>query len=171
VRRLDLALVAATLAGAYAVKSWFSDASVDALGFVLAPTAAVVELVLGTPFHAEAGVGYLSREHAFVIAKPCAGVNFLVVAVCAAVVGLVGTRRTAAGKLLLVAGSVLAGWVATIAANATRIAVAVTLQDDLATAGAALRERVHRVEGVVVYALFLFALYALAARTMRRSAC
>jgi exosortase K len=165
-KKLDLVLIALTVAAAYAVKRHFSEASVDDLGWILAPTAALVERILQTPFVAEAGVGYLSREHAFVIAKPCAGVNFFIVAACAAVIGLVHTRRTAAGKLLLVAGGVAGAYAATLCANAVRIAIAVSLQDDLATAGAEMRERVHRLEGVVVYAVFLFALYAASRRAL-----
>ena len=171
-RAVDLALIAVTLAGAYVLKRHFSEAGVDDLAWVLGPTAALVEVALGTPFVAEAGIGYLGREHAFVIAKPCAGVNFIIVSVCAAVIGLVGTRRTVRGKLLLVAGSVAAGYAATLVANAVRIAIAVSLQDDLATAGEVMRERVHRIEGVVVYAFFLFALYAVARRALtRKSPC
>lgn len=168
-RLVDVALIACVLVGAYAVKRHFSRASVDDLGWVLAPTAAVVGMALDSPFVAEHGVGYFSRQHAFVIAKPCAGVNFLIIAVCAAVIGFVGTRRSVRGKLLLVAGTVIAGYAATIVANAVRIAIAVSLQDDLAAAGEALRERVHRLEGVLVYALFLFGLYALARRALTRT--
>src|SRR5262245_57950325 len=98
----DVALVALTFAAAYALKRFYSDAGADELGWILRPTAALVEAGTGARFTPEAGVGFLSREKLFIIAKACAGVNFLIVAASAAVVAFVRTRRTLAGKVALV---------------------------------------------------------------------
>ena len=158
--RRDLAAIVVTLAVAYGVKRHFSRAPVDDLDWILRPTAALVSAVDGTPFVRTPGEGYVSLERHFVIAKACAGVNFLIVAFCAPVLAFVaGTRR----KALLVLGSAAAAYLATLVANAMRIVIAVRLADGMADADALARERAHRVEGVVIYTLAL-CLFFLAAR-------
>jgi len=68
------------LAGALALKLHYSTASADQLRWILAPTAALVELVSGASFEFESRAGYISRERGFLIANSCAGVNFLIAA-------------------------------------------------------------------------------------------
>jgi exosortase K len=165
-RRLDLLLVAVTLAGAYLVKRHHSAAPVDELGYILGPTAALVELVTGTPFEREGGTGYLARDAHFIIARPCAGVNFWIVAACAAVVAFIGTRRTAVGKVLLVAGSVVGAFAATLVANTARIALALWLHTDVGAVGPLDRGRVHHLAGVVVYTVSLCVLFLTARRAL-----
>lgn len=166
VRPVDVAVVLVALAAAYLLKRQHSAGSVDELAWILGPTAALVELVTGADFVREAGVGYLSRERLFVIARPCAGVNFLVVGFVASVVAFVRGRRTVAGKLALLAGSALGAYLATLVANTARIALAVELHPSLATLGAAARERLHRLEGVVVYLLALVLAFVAARRLL-----
>jgi exosortase K len=161
-RAAVLALVVA-VAGAYGLKRHFSRARVDDLGWILAPTAALAGAVADTDFVRTPGEGWVSREHHFVIAKACAGVNFLIVAFVAPVCAFAGVARR---KALLVAGSAAAAYLATIVVNAARIALAVQLADGLADADALTRERLHRVEGVVVYSLALCLFFLAARRTI-----
>lgn len=162
------ALFAVTLVAAAALKRHYSVASPDELRWVLAPTAAGVEAITGAPFAAEAGVGYVSREAHYVIAAPCAGVNFLIIALCSAVFGFMHTRRTALGRCALVAGAAAAAYAATIAVNTVRIAIAMQLRDS------SWRwldpDRIHRLEGIAVYLVFLLAMYAAARRLLERPA-
>src|SRR5215510_14347568 len=65
------------LAGAFALKLHYSTASADQLRWILAPTAALVELVSGLTFEFESHAGYISRERGFLIANSCAVVNFI----------------------------------------------------------------------------------------------
>ena len=163
---IDGVLVAVALVAAYALKRHYSDDGVDQLGWILGPTAALVELVTGKTFVHETGVGYLSRESFFIIAKPCAGVNFLIVAFAASVFAFVRGRRTVPGKLALVAGSALGAYAAALVANTARIAIAVELQPRLAELGATARERVHHAEGVVVYLIALLLCFLAARRVL-----
>jgi len=165
-RAIDVALVAVALAAAYALKRHYSDDGVDQLAWILAPTAALVELATGTQFVHETGIGYLGRESFFIIAKPCAGVNFLIVAFAASVFAFVRGRRTLLGKLALVAGSFAGAYAAALVANTIRIAIAVELQPRLAELGAAARERVHHAEGVVVYLVALLLCFVAARRVL-----
>jgi exosortase K len=150
-RAVDAAVVVVALAAAYGLKRHYSVATADELDWMLAPTAAMVEVVVGSDFEREAGVGYLSRERYFAIAKPCAGVNFLIVAFLAPVLAFVRGRRTVAGKLALLAGAAASAYLFALGVNTLRIAIAVELHPELAALGAAARERLHRIEGVVVY--------------------
>jgi exosortase K len=163
---LDVALIAVTLAGAYLLKRHYSRASVEELDWILRPTAALVSAVTGTPFVHEANAGYMSRDCYFVIAKPCAGVNFLIVALCASVLAFVRTRRTAAGKLLLVAATVPCAYAATLVTNTVRIALAVKLHTDVGAVGPLAPADLHRVEGVLIYTLLLCAFFAVARRAL-----
>jgi exosortase K len=146
--RGDLLAIVVTLAVAYAVKRHYSVDPVDRLDWILRPTAALV----GSDFERVPGEGYLSRDRHFLIAKACAGVNFLVVAFCAPVLGFVtGVRR----KALLVAGAAAAAYVATVLVNAVRIGIAVHLP-----------AAAHQVEGVIVYTVGLCLFWVAARRVL-----
>src|SRR6266511_427468 len=57
------------LVAAFALKLHYSTASADQLRWILAPTAALVELVSGATFEFESHAGYISRERGFLIAN------------------------------------------------------------------------------------------------------
>src|SRR5215216_5115587 len=63
---------------ALALKFYYSTATADELRWILAPTTVLVELLSGKSFEFESLTGYMSSDHTFVIAAPCAGVNFLI---------------------------------------------------------------------------------------------
>src|SRR5215216_739742 len=65
---------------ALALKIHYAIAPADDLRWILAPTTALVELLSGKSFEFESYTGYMSSDHTFVIAVPCAGVNFLITA-------------------------------------------------------------------------------------------
>jgi exosortase K len=158
-QRGDVLVAALAALAAFALKRFYAQASASELGFVLAPTSALVALATGAAFEAEAGAGYVSRELRFVIAPVCAGLNYTIAAFATLVLGFAprtsGTPRKLAW-LLAAAGTALA---ATIVVNAARISLAIALR------GAALPawlspEMLHRVEGVAVYLVSLWLLWA-----------
>src|SRR5262245_63058133 len=106
----------------WAMKRYYADATVDELQWILGPTATLVTALTGVPFEWEPGQGFLSRERFFVIAKACAGINFMIAAfgMMALVRGRrVTSCRSAAGVLVM---CVLASYSAAVCVNATRIA-------------------------------------------------
>jgi exosortase K len=155
-------MVALTLAGAYLLKRHYSTAGVDALDWILRPTAWLVEALSGARFHHEAGAGWVLADRSFVIARPCAGVNFLIVAWCTAVLAFVRARRGLGGKLALVAGGLAAAYALALATNSLRIVLALALRD----ADLGPREAVHHLEGVVVYMTCLCLCFAAARRLL-----
>jgi exosortase K len=145
---------------ALALKYFYSTASPNELRWILAPTTVLVELLSGKSFEFESYTGYMSSDHTFVIAAPCAGVNFLLTAFI--MLGLRHLWRApfqAIGWSFLPAVAVTA-YVATLIANTVRICVALEgLEVSWLT-----RNQVHRVEGIVVYFGFLLLLFVMTER-------
>src|SRR6185503_20816563 len=75
-----LAQVVVVLLVALGLKQYYSAASANQLRWILAPTTMLVSLVSGESFQFESYAGYMTSDHTFVIAAPCAGVNFLITA-------------------------------------------------------------------------------------------
>ena len=140
---------------ALALKYFYSTASVNELRWILAPTTVLVELLSGKSFDFESYTGYMSSDHTFVIAAPCAGVNFLLTAfVMLALRQLWRDRFQATGWNLLLVNAVIA-YAATLIANTVRIVVAL---QGIELSGLT-RNQVHRLEGIVVYFGFLLLLF------------
>src|SRR5688572_13877482 len=74
-----LTQLGAILFFAFALKSFYSTASVNDLRWILAPTTFLVELITGKQFVFESRAGYMSADHTFLIAASCSGVNFLII--------------------------------------------------------------------------------------------
>lgn len=163
-RLADGAVAALALALAYRIKRFYSEAAFDDLGWVLAPTAKLVEWMTGATFELEPHRGYLSRELLFEIVPSCAGINFLIASFCCLVCGLVQRRPTVRGKLIHLAVSGVAAYLLTLLANATRIAIGLRLHQTGWSWGALTPDRLHRIEGIAVYFLFLCLAFWSAAR-------
>ena len=142
-----------------ALKQHYSTASVEALRWILAPTAAFVAAVRGAPFVFEAHAGYVSRELHFVIAESCAGMNFMIVVFCASIVAYTRYARTNPQRLLLLFGGLSFSYLAAIAANSIRILIALPLHLNAVSWGWWTPGRIHRLEGTVVYLTVLCLLF------------
>lgn len=161
--RAVAALVA--LGAAYAAKAGYAAAGAAELAFLLAPTAWLVEAATGAGFEAEPGMGYLSRERAFLIAPVCAGGNYLVIAFTTLALGLAPRREAWRAQLgWLVAAAALA-FVATLLVNATRIVLALALREMPLPLPP---EDAHRALGVAVYLGALLALVVGVSRLLGR---
>lgn len=152
---LFLSLVAGA---AFALKRHYATASAEQLGWVLAPTAALVECFTCIHFTLERGVGFMSESRDVVIAPACAGINYLVVAMLSLTFCLLREVKTPARKACFVLSSVAAAYGATLVVNATRISIGIAVARHLPPSWDALRDQVHRVEGVVVYLTSLWLL-------------
>jgi exosortase K len=161
------AVLVAALAAAFGLKRFYSTATAADLRLLLAPTAWLVEVAGGHRFDWTSG-GYLSTELRFLIAPACAGVNFLIVAFAALVLGLVRPSRPARQNLGVLAASGAAAFVATILANAARILIAIPLWTHRVALGPLGGARLHELVGVVVFLAMLLLLH-LAARRLARA--
>jgi exosortase K len=146
--------------GAWGLKRHYAQSSTDGLLFILAPTERLVALASGTRFEYETGIGYLNRDSFFAIAKPCAGVNFMLAAWLMLGFVLAARARDGVSTAKAFGTSLALSYLASIVVNAARILLALELAahpfvSDFWTAG-----RVHRVEGIVVYFAGLAILHA-----------
>jgi len=147
------------LVAAFALKLHYSTASADQLRWILAPTAALVELVSGATFEFESHAGYISRERGFLIANSCAGVNFLIAAFLMLSIRkllLDRSKEIARGFIPIAA---LIAYLATLVANTARITIALLLRQSSVEIGWLNPDQLHRFEGVFIYFGFLLLLF------------
>ena len=145
---------------ALALKFHYSIATVDQLCWILTPTTFLVELLSGRSFEFESYAGYMSSDHSFVIAAPCAGVNFLITAFL-----MLGLRRLWNERFQAVSWSFLpiaavTAYVATLVTNTARICLAL---NDVRISWLTANQQ-HRLEGIVVYFGFLLLLFLVTER-------
>lgn len=157
--RHRIAMLAVTALLLWGVKRHYADADVGQLRWILQPVAALSALAGRTSFDWEPGAGYLSREKLLVIAKPCAGVNFMLAAL-GMTAFLLSERANSYRNVLrftVLAASI--AYFATVIANTARIAIALWLSSHPVTTAFWTAARVHRLEGVVVYFVMLALLH------------
>jgi len=146
---------------ALALKSYYSSATADQLRWILAPTTTLVELLSGKHFEFESYAGYMSSDRSFLIAVPCAGVNFLITAfLMLALRRLWRERFQPIGWRYIPLAAVLA-YAATLVANTGRIWLALELRARSVTVGDLTSNQLHRLEGIVLYFGFLLLLFIL----------
>ena len=149
---------------ALGLKLYYATATADELRWILAPTTALVELLSGRQFEFESYSGYMSSDHSFVIAVPCAGVNFLLTAFL--MLGLRRLWRDRFGRISWRFIPVVAAvaYLATLIANTVRICIALEIQRRSIELSWLSGNQLHRLEGIVVYFGFLLLLFVLTER-------
>lgn len=152
---------------ALAVKYHYSTATADELRWILAPTTVLVELLSGKSFAFESYTGYMSSDHTFVIAAPCAGVNFLITAFLMLGVMRWWRRRFEKVSWRFIPVVAVVAYVTTVITNTVRIFIALEIQKHSVELEWLTASQLHRLEGIVVYFGFLLMLFML---TERRNA-
>lgn len=152
---------------ALALKQYYSTATANELRWILAPTTLLVELLSDRSFEFESYTGYMSSDRRFVIAVPCAGVNFLLMAfVMLASMRLWRARFESVSWRFLPISMAIA-YAATVLANAVRICVALEIQRRSFEVSWLTANQLHRLEGIVVYFGFLMLLFVVMERRLR----
>ena len=149
----------AVLVVAFILKYHYSTASVNGLKWILAPTAFLVELVSGVPFVFESHAGYMNTDNTFLIAAPCSGINFLIIAFTMLAVGELWRDRSEKTRWIFLPVSLAAAYFSTIIANTIRIGIALQTRSTGLASSWMNPEEIHRVEGIVVYFSFLLLLF------------
>ncbi len=157
-RRLPWISWISCVAVAYALKAGYSRASVEDLGWILAPTAKLVGALRGERLLAGAA-GWAPPDGSYVIAPACAGVNFLILAFVVSVLGFSHSFRTPRGRFLFGLCALGGAWAITLGVNTVRILAAIELYRREPPAGWT-PEQLHRLLGVVVYLGALWGLFA-----------
>jgi exosortase K len=146
---------------ALALKSYYSTASADDLRWILTPTTRLVELLSGRQFEFESYAGYMSSDRTFVIAVPCAGINFLITAFLMVALRRLWRERFQAIKWHFIPVAAVVAYAATVIANTTRIWFALELRARSVAISGLTNNQLHRLEGIVVYFGFLLLLFLL----------
>ena len=166
-RGLVLAALAALII--WRLKRYYADARVDDLRWILAPTTRGVGALTGARFEWDAGQGYFSRERLFVIAKVCAGINFLIAAFGMTAWMLARRVVSAASLAAVLTVSLLIAYSAAVVVNAARISFALWLTAHPGDHAWMTAAQAHRVEGIAFYFGGLLLLYAFLTRFEKRS--
>jgi exosortase K len=151
----------AVLVCALSFKSFYSAASADQLRWILAPTAALVELVSGAAFEFESHAGYLSSDRHFLIASSCAGVNFLITAFLMLSLRKLLSETAKTISWGFIPAALTIAYLATIVANTVRISLALRMQKMPVEPGWLNPDQLHRLEGIMVYFGFLLLLFVI----------
>ena len=151
------------------LKHFYSLAGAEELTWILAPVAALVEVLTGTGFYFETHTGYVSHDLHIIIAPACAGVNFLIAMFCVAYFSSIfkfsGWQRQLSWYLGCAAGSYLI----TLFVNTLRILVSILLITNSIHAGWLTPGRVHRVAGILIYFFFLIFFYHIIQKILSRT--
>jgi exosortase K len=142
---------------ALALKLYYSTATPDELRWILAPTTVLVELLSGKSFAFESYTGYMSSDHTFVIAAPCAGVNFLLTSFLMLALRRLWRERFESVSWRIIPMAAGIAYITTLVANTVRICVAL-LGVEISWLNA---NQLHRLEGILVYFGFLLLLFML----------
>jgi exosortase K len=140
---------------AVGLKYYYSGASSDALNWILVPTSSLVEYLSGIHFQRELHTGLVSHSHRYIIAPSCAGINFLTIAFSTFFFSLAYRFKGIERKLLWLGISLGMTYLLTLGANALRVIAAIYLYKADIYGGWITPERVHRIEGTLVYFVFL----------------
>jgi len=149
---------------ALGLKQYYSTASANQLRWILAPTATLVALVTGESFQFESYAGYITSDHAFLIAPACAGVNFLIASFLMLALRRLWLDREAKISWRFIPTTAFVAYLATLAANAVRIAIAIRLKRMPPQFGAFSPAELHRLVGIFVYFGFLLLLFMVSER-------
>ena len=146
---------------ALVLKFYYSTATADELRWILAPTTTLVELLSGKRFEFESYAGYMTSDRSFVIAVPCAGLNFLITAFL-----MIALRRLWRGRFQalgwrFIPVSAMFAYVGTLIANTIRICIALELRARSVEISGLTNNQLHRLEGILVYFGFLLFLFFL----------
>jgi exosortase K len=149
---------------ALALKFYYSTATPDELRWILAPTTFFVELLSGQRFEFESLAGYMSSDHRFVIAVPCAGVNFLITAFLMLALRRLWRERFRGARWSMIPFAAVLAYVATLIANTARIWLALELRARSVEVSGLTNNQLHRIEGILVYFGFLLLLFLVVER-------
>lgn len=160
-RHSQNSLMPYAIAGIIAVglKYHYSHATADDLTWILTPTSHLVSWLTGLSFVMESAAGYINRDLGIIIAPSCSGVNFFIIAFAMAFFSFARKFSETGFKYLWIGAALTSSYALTLVVNTVRIWVSIaTISHDLHS-GWLTAERIHRIEGIVIYFFFFFLFY------------
>lgn len=165
-RLFQAGLYAAGAGVGYTLKAFYSGANADGLRWVLGPTCWLAARLGGLTFDDEAGAGFISHAQRLVVGPACSGLNFFIA--CFAALFFSFAHRFGRGPVRAVwlPASLVIAWVATVATNAVRVALAAPLYHANIYGDLVTPARAHRVLGTVLYCGSLVLVHAAVGRRL-----
>lgn len=155
----SLVLIFFVLALLYSMKLHYSMASVNELDWILFPTTKLVEGITGIHFQKEAFTGYVNWDVQVIIAKSCAGINFMIVLLAMFVIIIVKQPNSPMKKWVSLPLLCIISYVITIFANAIRIIFSIYCFQLNIFSHWLTRERFHHITGILFFFTFLSIIY------------
>jgi exosortase K len=155
----NLLVYAVAMMVAFGLKYMYSRASGDDLTWILGPTAGLVRAMTGVAFFADGTAGYVNGDLGIAIAPACSGVNFLIIAYAMAFFSFAHHGRTLAARIQWMALSLGGAYLLTLGVNGVRISVSIVTISRGMEFGWLTAERIHRLQGIVIYFFFLCLYY------------
>ncbi|MDR0476978.1 MAG: exosortase K [Desulfobulbaceae bacterium] len=147
------------IAGVIAIKWCFSDASATRLDWLLRPANELVAFFSGLTFTRLEGLGYYNASQGILIAPACSGLNFFLILLATG--WCLAVRCPPPARLgWWFLGIAASAYAFGLVANSCRILVAISLYRWRIAYGLFTPERLHRLEGVIVY-YFCLCLFAM----------
>lgn len=144
-----------------ALKVHYSRADGEDLIWILGPTAKMVGILSGHRFVYEAHTGFINTGLQAIIAPSCAGINFLIAALCMiAFTGLFSLHHPSSRWWWAVI-SFPAAYVLTLCVNTLRILVSVYFPAAAVHTGLLSHDSMHRLQGITVFFVSLSLVYFL----------
>ena len=160
--RKNLPFYIAGFLAVYVVRRFYATATSEALDWLLRPTARLASLLSGVPFERTPGLGYVNHHVRFIIAPSCAGVRFMLITFSALLYSFVHRMKSVPLKCAWTALCLCLSYWFTILVNGVRIVLSLHLlrpADKLEWLGT---ERLHTIEGAVLFLGSLFVVYQIA---------
>ncbi len=145
----------------FALKSHYSSAPVDSLSWILAPTAKVVSLVNSTPFVEQFGEGYVNLNSRVIIAKSCAGINFMIILFMMITLPVLGNLKAKRAQIGYLISALLMAYLLTILVNTIRITISMELFQLNIYNETITKALVHKIAGIGIYFSALLMIYPL----------
>lgn len=136
---------------AVALKYHYSVAGSEGLRWVLCPTSWLVQWLAGIPLEWEEHTGFVGRLHGIIIAPSCGGVNFMIITFSSLFFTTGHLMPNGKWKIRWFGISLMLAYILTLGVNALRITAAVFLYQADIYGGWITPERVHRIEGTLIY--------------------
>ncbi|MGD9209795.1 MAG: exosortase K, partial [Desulfobacteraceae bacterium] len=129
----------------WGLKQHYSNAVADDLMWILNPVAAIVEAVDGLAYTWQVGVGWVRSDGFIIIAKSCAGVNFMIMLFGLSTIAFLHRLKDLRWQLLWLIVVMLAAYAISIGINSLRIMISIILYENHWSWQWFTPERLHRV--------------------------
>lgn len=153
------------------LKYHYHIATTNDLDWILKPTAELVSMILNKPFINESLTGYTNWEYHIIIAKSCAGINFLITAFCMVTVTPAIGSGTLKRNFRFILNRLFVVYLLTILVNTLRIIISIFQLNADIYSNWITREGLHRFTGIIIFftALSLLHLISSKASSPKRS--